>query len=543
MGEIKRGQYGWYYAYIDDNGKPSGIKILDDIYDKYVSKKYITEKILDDMLAGKTIKLKVPMSTGEETIEAKIIPYTTKNGKNTKIISINSDRTPDEDVIKANIEKIAFSYWNQGFDYRRPQDELNKLDLARKWKTYAISETILTNKYGIITIYKSRREDNIVVYLEVNPDTDNCRIIDETQYKAIKKSFEEQQIEKQKELELIRQQLAKGRKELLDWGKSIYEHKTYDEILAEIEKISPNLEISSLAASYTLYNRNKAVNTIIESFKDRISYDYGTRINSSNIDDFKNKFLMSLKAAIIHNKLQNTRTNLYKSVKDNGLAQVTDNISIDTTLDLGYFTQFKKIINTKNQDAAIRKICYECYPNETSPDKLQESLLNLLRIYYEFYDFPEKNRKAIAKFIAVNKLSEYYDKIKNFDDVLEVLVDNSQDPKLLKPILSGIAGTSKTSMLKNKNCYFERQVRLKDRLLYKPIELLERLRDCIPEYNMASKVVILANIELNADESFNLQFYTFSGEKDGSDFDGRRTSYLTRLYNMKYPKERIEFEF
>ena len=115
---------------------------------------------------------------------------------------------------------------------------------------------------------------------------------------------------------------------------------------------------------------------------------------------------------------------------------------------------------------------------------------------------------------------------------------------ILKPLLTSIAGTSRANYLKDKTFYFERRARLKDDIiLFKPIELLEDLRDCIKAFNVSSNVAILTNIELDADETFIFQFYTFSDESDGSDFDGRRIQYMTKIYNMHHPTQKIGFVF
>ena len=157
---------------------------------------------------------------------------------------------------------------------------------------------------------------------------------------------------------------------------------------------------------------------------------------------------------------------------------------------------------------------------------------------------PEKDRKAIAKFIAKYKLSDYYERISKYDDVLEVLIDESKDPKLLKPILNSIAGTSRANCLKDKTYYFEKRGRLRrDVILYKPIELVEELRKHIKEFNVSSDVAILTNIELDSDASFIFQFYTFAKtDGDTSGFDGRRMLNLTRIYN-RYHKDKIGFTF
>ena len=57
-------------------------------------------------------------------------------------------------------------------------------------------------------------------------------------------------------------------------------------------------------------------------------------------------------------------------------------------------------------------------------------------------------------------------------------------------------------------------------------------------------MAILTNIELNPDESFVFQFYTFAGNNSAEgEFDGRRMLNLTRIYNRHHPNEKIGFYF
>ena len=232
-------------------------------------------------------------------------------------------------------------------------------------------------------------------------------------------------------------------------------------------------------------------------------------------------------------------------IDDEGLPSVVADVDVDLALDLGIFREVQKILK-KYGDSSVKYICMNMYPEIVDKIDLETRLLNLLKVYYDFYDIPEKDRKSIAKFIAKHKLSDYYERISRYDDVLETLIDESKDPKLLKPILNDIAGTSRASCLKDKTYYFEKRGRLRrDVILYKPIELVEELRKYIKEFNVSSDVAILTNIELDADASFVFCFYTFAKtDGDTSGFDGRRMLNLTKIYNRNHKKEeKIGFIF
>ena len=90
---VLRNKYGYlYYPYKDDSGKQQGLPMLDWVYEQYYSKGYLTDVHLDEMLKGKTITFNVPNASksGTRTITARVVPYTNKKGRITKIIEFPS---------------------------------------------------------------------------------------------------------------------------------------------------------------------------------------------------------------------------------------------------------------------------------------------------------------------------------------------------------------------------------------------------------------------------------------------------------------------
>lgn len=559
ISKVTHGPYGWYYPYKDEKGKEHGLKIFDEIYEKYYMTGYLKDVHLEELILGKVITFNVPKKdgSGERQITAKLIDYITKAGRPCKIIQFESDKTDDVIIIKANLEKIVLSYWDGSrFNYKKPQEVVDTLDLDKEWRTYATYEKLsaIGSEVGKIIIYRyrSRKEDDLVAYCKVSGD--KCEVIDEATYKLLIDKNEEARKELDRHYLECTEKASALRKTLINWIENIETEINanskidYDKLEDLVYDVTiPNLD--DRLSGYLVSRYSKTAKDYIDKAKRNVY-----KISVSNCDDLdevdkitnsvKQELLQDLKIWLEYIKLISVRSILFSDYQAIGLEALTESIDIDTALSLGYFPTVKKIL-VKYGKGAPEYIIFNLYREELNAEVLKDKLLNILKIYYDFYDMPEKDRKSIAKFIAKNNIKEYYDKIKEYDDVLETLIDNSRDPKLTKPLLESIAGTSKANVLKDKTYYFEKRGWLRnDILLYKPIELIEDLRTCIKEFNVSSNVAILTNIELDADESFIFQFYTFAeGEGDEKGFDGRRMLNLTRIYNRNHPSNKIGFYF
>ena len=560
--KVLHGPYGWYYQYVDENGKKRNLSIFDDVYANYMSKGYFTEAHLEAIVQGKTVTFSVPKKSGsgEITVTAKLIPYTRKDGKETKIIDFQTDQANDEAIIRAKGEEIVKSYWDgTRFSYSKPLSFIEKLDLSQQWKTWSQDQIIGGQRFCFVKCYrpKVRQDEGITFYGMV--ENGNLIPISEEKYKAAMKEAEEKAAKEHEEYLKNYDAMMAVRNDALKWLNEIIDkiwpggaRPSQAQLIANAEPVVasvtvPNMEdrIVGMMNSTTMYKTNLA------SYFDGAKTEIKNKITTSNytdtsvVEDIKTRLLNNIKTYIEYSKVKQFRENMYQTYLTSGLDAMTNSIDIDTALSLGYFPTVQKAL-VKYKSDAPKYIIYNMYKEIIDLKVLEEHLLNMLKIYYDFYDMPEKDRKAIAKYVAKNKLSDYYEKVRDWDEVLEILIDNSRDPKLTKPLLEGIAGTSKANVLKDKTYYFEKRGRLRGNIiLYKPVELVEELRKHIKEFNVSSGVAILTNIELDADESFIFQFYTFAdGEGDEKGFDGRRMLNLTRIYNRGKDKDhKIGFYF
>lgn len=584
MADIKKGTYGYYYAYTDDAGKEQSIYIPDWLFNAYIRPGYLTTDMIDKMLAGNHVDI----NSTDKIHDGYIGPYTNpKNNRTSNVIYIKDKvdktlNTKDEDFIKvkANLDKIVMALYTPSgrwtTDFYGPGRFLATLGLNHVWKTWMITDRnyaveIINNAIRNVHIYTLKiypdrsRTDKYVIYGYLKVEYGKAESITEGQFQSIqakdaeiRKKINDEYKKHEAEKARIQAEVDAVRKVYSDWLDELHtiaNNGTQEEKIKNLNDFigpvssSDDLLIGLLTSNSKIHFSNDLSEVIHIEILD-VKY----KINSNNytkdnlVNDLKESFKKKLKLRIEMADLKLVRDYIYKQLKSAGLAATVEGVVIDEALDLGRFKEVKKILLKYKSDPEYA-IVYNTFLDTIDKTVLKENILNFLKIYYDFYDMPEKDRKSIAKFIAKHKLSEYYDQIRGFDDVTETLIDNSRDPRLTKPILESIAGTSRADILKNKTYYFEKRGRLRSNIfLNKPIELIDRLKDCIKEFNASSGVAILTNIELDADESFIFQFYTFAdGEGDDSEFDGRRMLNMTRIYNRRFassePDKKIGFVF
>ena len=557
--------HSYVYSYkLDSNPKKLlKIKIWDEYYDAYYKPGYLTDAILEQVVVYRktmTFTATKPGTSININVSLKVIPYTTKSGYNMEILEFTVDETNDLLVINSNAEKIVSLYYeNSKFNYNKPLKYVQSLVLSENWRTFAQNTRITDNLYCFfINVYvPSNKEKNTITFYGRVKD-DKCEMISEETYKSL--LADKDKLEKENQLKL--DELYEVRKNTLKWLQSIT-HTIWpggstkiEDIINNAEPLVMNISVPDMESRIAgLLNINNCYGTILNMYINRTKDQINHEITINNytdqnvINNIKNKLLQNIKAFIEYSKILIFRNNLLKEYKSSGLEAMTNEINIDNALSLGYFNQVQNVLVYKG--SAPEYIIKKMYLDIIDINILKTNILNLLKVYYAFYDMPEKERTSIAKYIAKHKLSDYYDKIREFPDVYDVLIDNSSDKTLIRPIIESYIGTSKTDTLKNKTFYFEKRGKLVTRqkhaeiVLYQPVALLEELRNCIKQFNNSSDVAILVNIVLDEDESFIFQFYTFaesSGDEQG--FDGRRMLNLTRIYNKGKPKEKkIGFNF
>lgn len=563
---LKYGPYGWYFPYTNEKGKTSGLKLYNHEYENYYRKGYLKDHHFEEMLEGKTITFTIPKKSGNGvvTVTAHVEDYVAKKtGKQCKIIKFESDKESDEKIIDQNKNALLkITNLNKWWAIR--DEFLSKLDLEANWIvniSYAYTDD--NDFYFEIKFAKYNDSNPIIYYITRKEyDVNTATFTTEEEYLKVKNYRDD-----------IRQQQNKLMTKINECHTEVYKN-----IYAPIYNLSarlassvninavnemelalssyfntlsiPNLEdrVAGLVKSKNSYYLD--IRKLWSTFEYRLIklkkniQNYTEDQIESELNTLKTNFLCELKTYGEYYKSLAIRTQLYDEYEKEGLEKMVESINIDDALDLGYFPIVQKAL-VKYKEKAPYYIIYKLYPEITDANEFKTRVLNMLKIYYDFYNMPEKDLQSIAKYIAKHNVKEYYERISKYDSVLETIIDNSHDSRLTRPLLESIAGTSRANVLKDKTFYFEKRGYLRNEiLLLKPMELVEELRKHIKEFNVSSGVAILTNIELDADESFIFQFYTFAEESgDEKGFDGRRMLNLTRIYNRHHPKEKIGFYF
>lgn len=538
----------YYYPFVDEKGKNRQLRLWDNIYNDYYAKGYLKDDMLEQVSKGKTVTFQ--KDDNQKTYIVKKVPYVTKAGKTLQIVEITADQPDDSVIINQNLEKIVSTVFDDTghFNYNEPQRQVDRLGLNKNWRTWSTEEKLNDKnfKYANVKVYQYHvSNSDIMIYCKYSIAENKIYVLDEAEYKA--------EIKKYKDEEDTRNTLyLQYEKQLNDWFDEI-KAKYYDDandtiIQPDTDTFLANIQIddnrvAGMLTSQFYTNSKRSI------FKSLFCYRPYWHLNKYNlqpdaIEENKTRFLQNFKVYVEFSKKAYFRKDLWKKLETVGLEELTKDVEFDTAVNLGYFPIVKKIM-TKQKENSPKYIIFEMYKEETDIPALEYKLLNLLKLYYDFQNMPEKDRRSIARFVAKNRLKEYYEEVQQFDDVLEDLMEErDKDPKLLKPMIDRITGTSKTGFIKDKSYYFEKRGRLRNTIaLYKPVEFVEELRKHINEYNYSSGVAQLMNIELDADESFVFQFITLANSKDDNDFDGRRLLNLTRIYNYHNPNKRIGFVF
>ena len=570
LGKIKTGEYGKYYSYFH-NGKYQNLSLRDQGIN-------LTPDELDHLIINGTLTFK---DAKGNTVLAEFVSYFNKKfNKQSQYIKYTSNATSsvsaqdlakDKAIIEQNKDKIIdiFSknkeYWNEKWT----EDLLNnKLTLSQ---TYFCNSYIKPfNKILKVIIYygKSKKDtSNVLVTLYLQPtgarisvnyySTDEYREISEVEYMQALAKYEEEEKAKAEKLEKLETEYTTYKDQVTAWFKKLHQdiinnapNKTTEEYLKAVEPIIQNIPVTPDPCSW----RPSNLWDIVSLDKVKLAFGFGvSQYAEPSYYEDKAKVLIKsilkdLRRWYDYYRIRNVRDTIYKEVKSNGIEAVVDQVNIDNALDLDVFLKFRKAVKKGIKDAE-EFICYNMFIDILEPDELKKHILNMLKTYHAFCNFPAKERAAMAKFIANNKLEDYYDEIAKYDEVLEVLIDESKDTKFKKKLLVGASGGARDlSFLQKKTLYFERIATIKNAslIVYKPLELLDQLRSLLPVYNANSDVNVLTNIILEDDGGYvyKFQFYTFSDTQDGSDMDGRRLQYLARLYNSnKDDAHKIYFSY
>lgn len=571
LGQIKDGKYGKYYEYTLDGKKT--ILGLEDKRPEDSSLLGITLETAEQV--NELInKGQIDFKLKDELITAKLVPYVNKKGETVQIIKYSKpyseDTTTYSDITKIVEQKEAiiaiFSDNSDTYDNYyakiKTNDYLKSIGLGKYH--CSTQPTELSTVVKVIIYFGKKSDVNktenqvFTMYLESTTrsgykvarieisHSDYLEKLNE--YREKSRIAEEQRATEQKLLEDSRTEGRKWLQELNDkiWnGNKSLSYAQAVEALAPIVSSVPS--DPAAASKKPLTTINDVIDITKADYIGQYFYSYSSK-RTKDLQDMKNSVMKSLRHIYDYYKLLVVRITIRDEANSLGIESVVgdiDSSSILDSLDLGEFKKLQKALVGSSRP--ISYICMNMYDDIIDPDKLKISILRMLKIYYDFNDFPTKDIKAIAKFVAVHDIKEYQETMLEYNEAIEVMLDEGK-PAVKKRVLESISGGKRgksfdISFLKAKSYYFERTARLKDDS--KDVtHVLDELRSLIDEFNTSSDVAILVNIELNSDESFVYQFYTFADSSSKDKIDGRRVQHMTKLYNRGRPdNKKIYFDY
>lgn len=555
LGVIQFGPYGKYYSYTYKGEKKNlSLKQQGEV---------LTPEQLDELIENK----KLTFDVNGEPITAEIVeyyhPYKKRNmekivysGKLTKTPTTPIDSGKDKSVLEGLKDEILFLFEdnNEFYANKKSTSLINSKGLSQHYTCTSIGTDITSVLQVIIYSGKdySEKENQILTFYLLTESRSGYKskkkLLTEKEYSDLlddKKAKADALEKRDKEYEEI---VKKAQSWLNDLKDKVMDGSGVllptETLLPALEPIVKDVSPSDMHSLIT----HPPVN-ISNIFADK---SYVTCMISRYSENYEQSFekmkaftLRKFRDYYDYKKLKSIRDEIYNDIMKNGLESVVDEINIDSALDLGYFNNLKTLLKSTKYDYQLKVLCYNSFLEVTDGDELKTKLLNLLKVYHDFYNFPEKDIKSLAKFIAKNNLKDYYDKICEYDSAIEVLFEDGSS-ELKKKILVGVAGGGRdlSFLNRDKSFYFEKTTKVKDNVIVRdPVWLLEELRKLIKFYNSSSDVAILTNIILEPDgEHFTYQFYTFSDSEKGETFDGRRLQYMTRLFNKTH-KEKIYFDY
>ena len=566
LGSIKVGPYGKYYAYVD-HGERKNLGLSDQGED-------LTPDQLDELIDKETLTF---MKDGVE-IHAKLVSYFNKHKNNwAQFISykgadelaviegsadLSTSIEADVAIIEEHKDDIIFFYSNNVDFYAESKTakKLSKLGLSKKYMaatffTELRDVTKVAIYYGKTNEFKDTSKHVWTMLLKNGARTGYYRVarteISVAEYNRLLDEEKERKEKEAAEKEAKNKAWDEKIAELKAWVDDLKKKVFTDASTLPKEEIIKNLEPIVASVPYKFSNTSgypRKMAEILDYPKIEFRLRYSC-LDKSDLEEAKARTLKELRQYYDFYRYRFVRKTIYEQVKKDGLEAVVDSVPIDLALDLGRFTQLKRALKKcKKGIDAVYFICYDMYQDTEDIEILRQSILNMLKTYHEFYDFPAKDIKALAKFVAAHNMKEYYDRVLEYDEAIEVILDNSKDRVLKKRALTSIAGGGRMdlSFLKTKSFYFEKKAKVRENIILNdPVALLDDLRKLIPAFNASSDVAILTNIELQPDGwSYVYQFYTYSDDASGKDFDGRRIQYMTRLYNSdKTEDKRIYFDY
>ena len=314
-------------------------------------------------------------------------------------------------------------------------------------------------------------------------------------------------------------------KELVEEMTNTYTIKSYreDKYLAVLTQLSK--------MKFETIDFDPIIDTYIVPFK----------YNEKSIESFKSLVVAILKAYYDRSALIRVRKILQKKLETNGIESIVD-VEVDSSVDLhnGYVIS---LINdgTKSYEQIIKESFYNIY----DPEKLEKSIVQLLKVYYEFKHISKKNAEFLLKFLKKYGItsSQFFNSIVEVDPPGAWEYMNPSQRKDYKNYAPEKYRFKKYAVLMKRRYGSRKDEEGKYELMETTAaydnRLLEKMKAVAIAFNEAEEGVPgdteILDIHFDPDTDDGFIFDFISYKLDAEEPDGRRLSAFTAMFNRSLP--------
>ena len=124
--------------------------------------------------------------------------------------------------------------------------------------------------------------------------------------------------------------------------------------------------------------------------------------NDKSIEGFKGFVVLVLRAFGKNMRIGKVRKDLRKRLEENGIEDII-NVEVDSSVDLHNGYVFSLL---RNGDKSYEEIIRHSFLNIENPELLEKSIVQLLKVYYEFRHITKENAVRLIKFLQEHGITE-----------------------------------------------------------------------------------------------------------------------------------------
>lgn len=422
------------------------------------------------------------------------------------------------------------------------------------WKIYIIGNKIATPNHFEVYIHNGDYIESIgrafiAFYLVPEGKNEKGYII----YKLVKNESDYNRIRndytKVHNTTPIAQDYNKAKKECVEFANDLRQQiiqahdskkwATYSNTLHEIINTYNYLSTKyRKICNITDYNYNKFIKEDFEVIA-KVYLDLN-RCSEEDKDMFKLFIIGLIKSIYISASNDIVRKRLTKQLETDGIEEIV-NVEVDNSINLGDFIYVKNIIEAGT--TTYEQIIKNSFTEIINTAKLHASIVQLLKLYYDFNHPSENNELYLAAFLQANNLtrSKFVDTLceaspRAVNTLWDSLSTDSKRKYAEKLPKDSTYRCTKTAYIR-KSVYINKDdyghyIKTNSNAVFGQ-ELLNKMRTIIPIYNEKSEFTKILSINFGNDkDSFVFDFITY--KSDYEIISGKRLSEFTEMFNKGF---------